>query len=114
MQASIATILGIILGILVLSFTRRGRTAVPGWLALAFAVIAVGALFAGMNLSPRPGNTGQPFLLISIALAAAALVTAIGALRRARTWPAWAGFVIGLVPALFWIIFALGHVFAGE
>lgn len=113
MQASVATILGIIIGILVLRFTRRGQPVVPGWMALAFGIVAAAALAAGMLLSPQPGNAGQPYLLASIALAAAALVTAIGALSRARTWPAWVGFIIGLVPALFWIVFALGHVFGG-
>lgn len=117
MQASVATILGIIIGILVLRFTRRRRPVVPGWLALAFGIVAAAALVLGLNQTPQTsnvGNVGLPFLLVSIALAVAALVTAIGALRRARTWPAWAGFVIGLFPALFWIVFALGHVFGGE
>lgn len=120
MLASISVILGILLSVAVLAVVRRrGRAPADaaslstslGWIALTLGVIAVIALIAGLALSPQSGNAGFVFNLLSMLLGSAAVVIGIGSLRRGdRRWPTWVGLIAGLLPSLFWLAFAAGHV----
>jgi hypothetical protein len=123
MLASISLVLGILLAMVILYFTRRqtpessltvSKPTTLGWFTLAFGLIATMALVLGMSLSSQPNNAGLGPLLLSIALGFAAVVTSIGAIiRRELHWLTWVGLAIGLFPAIFWIIFAFGNIFGG-
>jgi len=112
MLAAVSLLIGILLGVVVLSLARRGRAA--GWLTLAFGVIALAALYLGTRLVSGSGNSGLPWFNISIALSFAAIIVGVGALRSGeRHWPIWGGLAAGLVPALFWVWFTVGSLVAG-
>jgi hypothetical protein len=122
MLATIAFVSGILLAIFILAISRRkevegvgsaGKPTRLGWCTLVFGLLAVTALGVATQLSPQPNNSGLPFFLTSITFAFAAVVAGAGSLvRRDRAWPTWVGFVAGLIPAIFWIVFALGNIFA--
>lgn len=107
MLAAVSLLIGILLGVAILSFARRGGAA--GWLTLAFGLVALAALVLGTRMTSGPGNAGLPWLNLSIALALAAVVAGIGMLRRGeRGWPTWGGLIAGLIPAVFWVWFTFG------
>lgn len=121
MLASISTLAGVLLAVIVLTIFRRRATpgatskpSAPGWFALAFGILAAAALFIGLSQRPESGNSQLLPNLVSIALAAAAVVTSIATLLKLdRSWQVWAGLATGLVPAVFWIVFALGYILGG-
>lgn len=122
MLASVSFVLGILLAAIVLVFTRRqggdaGPSPAPsalGWWTLGLGLAALAA-FALSVLGPRTEDIRWLAILLpnlSIALGPAAVVAGAGALmRRERHWPVWVGLIAGLVPALFWILFAAGYLF---
>ena len=104
------------------------------WLGLGIAAGALAIVFGGRSSSRGSGKRKPTALgwcvlafgVISLALALmvtsggswtwvsgagmATLVAGIGALvKKDRQWPTWVGLVIGIVPALFWALFALGY-----
>jgi hypothetical protein len=102
--------LGIVAGVLAIVFGGRGisrgsdRPAKPtavGWCVLAFGLISLAlALMV---------TSGGSWTWVSGA-GLATLIAGIGALvKRDRHWATWTGLVIGVVPALFWALFALGY-----
>jgi hypothetical protein len=123
MLASISLILGVVLALITLNVVRRrvpeGTQPTPqpntlSWITLAFGLIAAIVLASGIWLSPQPNNAGLVPFNLSILFAFAAVVVGIGALkRRERHWATWVGFAAGLLPAIFWVIFALGNIFGG-
>ncbi len=116
MQATIALVLGIVLGSFLLLVTRRrksaegepaSRSAALAWVVLALGAAAV-AVFA---LGFTPLGTRGILLSVSIALAFAAVASGLGGVIRGdRRWPIWLGLAIALVPAVFWVVFAVGEV----
>ncbi|TLN26581.1 hypothetical protein FDZ74_01850 [bacterium] len=112
MLASVSFVFGILLAIGIVFVIGRRKPGALGWCTLALGGIAVIALVLATSLDSGGTNVGLPFYLISIAGAAAALPMGGVALKRlARRWPTWVGLALGLIPAIFWIVFALGHVF---
>jgi hypothetical protein len=101
---------GAILGVVVVILGRRARATGPdrsampgilGWAALGLGLLTLALAFAV--------TAGVSFSVV-IALGVATIIVAIAALRdRDRRWPTWVGLVAGLVPAVFWGLFALGY-----
>jgi hypothetical protein len=109
MFATVFAVLGILLGVIVLSIAGRKQPTSLGWWTLACGVTALAAFALSNWILP---SSNFPLNLLSIALAAAAVWIGIGGLRKnQRGWPIWAGFIAGLLPAIFWILFALGNIF---
>ncbi len=82
------------------------RSALLGWLTLAFGVMAIIAFVSGILREAGGGG-----YLASIACASAAVIIGVGGvLRRDRRWPTWVGLAAGMVPAVFWIVFAVGNI----
>ncbi len=118
MMASGSVLFGILLAMLILLIDRRRGTGAQAtepkplplaWWTFGFGLGAFSALFAAMQLSRlRTGLIWQ----VSIVFSCAALVLGVQTLRRQeRRWPVWVGFFAGLIPALFWVAFALGYLF---
>ena len=107
MQASIALVVGIVVGAIALFVAARvgasrsepsTKVTVLGWSALGsgLAAFLAGALMMAKDSDAR----------VSIALAIAALVVCLGAVfRHERRWPTWVGLGAALIPALFWVFF---------
>lgn len=120
MLASISFVFGILLGTIVLATTRRRELEVGGlaqeptalgWWTLVFGLIAVISCVIGLWLTGSTNGLSMVLLNSSIAFAFATAVVGIGNLKRHdRHWPTWVGLVAGLLPAIFWIAFALGNI----
>lgn len=119
MLATVSFVFGILLAIIVLAVARRRepdvdgpapKPTILGWYTLAFGLTAVTA-FAVAAWLTTGGNSSDPGLwLLSIVFAFAAAAVGVGALmQRDRHWPTWVGFVAGLAPAIFWIVFAAAN-----
>ena len=115
----IALVSGVLLAIVILTMSRRGkpdvgeldqRPSTPGWWTLALGLIAATA-FALTVWWPISSNTvGRGLNLISMAFGFAAVLVGVGnLLRRDRHWPTWVGLLAGLIPAAFWIAFAVAN-----
>jgi hypothetical protein len=114
MLASIAFVLGILIGTIVLTAVGRGITTQEGaphqptalgWCAFAFGIVALAA--GGLMMSRLIRFN---IALLSIALAVASMVIAVGALvKRDRHWPTWVGLGLGAIPFLFWVAFVVGE-----
>ena len=122
MLATVSFVIGILLAAVVLVVDRRLEAAevgsapkpsVLGWCTLAFGVTAVTAFVVSPWLALRGSDSGSALNLVSTAFASASVLVGVGTLlRRDRRWPTWVGLVAGLVPAVFWIAFAAGHLFS--
>lgn len=114
MWATIAFLGGIACAGIVLAVCRArepdstdpaARPTALGWLTLAFGVTTVVAFVGGIF-----GEAGGGGYLASIACASAAVIIGVGAvLRRDRRWPTCVGLAAGVIPAVFWIAFAVGN-----
>ena len=113
MQATIALVLGILAGTIVVAAVGRGITTQAGppkptalgWCAFTFGIVALVA--AGLMMTRLVALHIAP---ISIALAVASMVVAIGALvKRDRHWPTWVGLGLGAIPFLFWVAFVVAE-----
>jgi len=117
MFATISFIIGIVLAVTILALTRHqppdaSKPGLLGWSALAFGLISTISLAGAAWQSALGKGTESGMFLLSITLAAAALVVGIGGLQRQdRHWPTWVGLAIGALPALFWVAFTLGNLF---
>lgn len=115
--ASVALVLGLLLGAIVLVVTRRGtavggepaqKPTVLGWWTLALGLAAATTFAVGIGLA---AGRSLGLLLASIACAFAGTVIGIGSImKRDRHWPTWVGLVGSLMPAVFWIAFAAGEI----
>jgi hypothetical protein len=106
----IGLLVGTILGVLALVMTRQ-NAALTGWLVLGFGVIAFLAVLPSLFAVIRPVESAfNP--VFSMIAGVASLVSGFGAVgsHRTRGWQVWAGIVLGAVPILFWLAFALGGV----
>jgi hypothetical protein len=112
MQATIASIIGILAGIAVLVTVGHGIAAQAGskptaigWCAFAFGIVALAA--GGLMIVRLIRFNIAP---LSIALAVASVVIAVGTLvKRDRHWPTWVGLGLGAIPFLFWVAFVVGE-----
>jgi hypothetical protein len=101
---------GVVLGVVVVILGRRARpagasrSASPG--PLGWATLALGVLTLVLSFLVSRGLS----IWVVLGLGLGTLVVAIAALRdRDRRWPSWTGLVAGVVPAVFWGLFALGY-----
>jgi len=114
MLATIAFVVGILAGTIVLIAVGRGITTQAGpppkptalgWCAFAFGIVALVA--GGLMLTRLIRFSIAP---LSIALAVASMVVVIGALvKRDRHWPTWVGLGLGAIPFLFWVAFLVAE-----
>ena len=114
MQASIALVLGIVIGVVVLLLAGRavsrhvaepGKATTIGWSALwlGLAALVAGALMMAKITPLLDART-------SIALTSAALVVGFGAaFKRDRHWPTWVGLAAAAIPGLSWIFFVVAE-----
>lgn len=73
--------------------------------ALGWCVLIFGAVSLMLALLVTSGASWTWVMGAGIAV----LIAGIGALVKGdRHWPTWTGLAIGVVPALFWALFALG------
>lgn len=115
MWATIAFLGGVaVASVMLVVFRTRephpaGASAKPsalGWLTLASGIAAAAAFGVGAFTDAELGG-----YLASIACATAAVIIGSGAvLRHDRRWPTWVGLAAGVVPAVFWIAFAVGNI----
>jgi hypothetical protein len=121
MFASVALLTGVAIGAVILLLTRSpqpvaapaatgtGAAASPttlGWLTLALGAVGAVALAVAAAMSDA-----TLLYLASILASFAAVVTGIGALvRHQRAWPTWVGLVAAGIPAVLWIVFAVGSI----
>lgn len=120
MFAAISLSFGILLAIVILAITRRGkpvvggpaqRPTVLGWWTLAFGLIAATAFALTIWWTITSNIVGRGLNLISIAFGFAAVVVGVGNLvRRDGHWPTWIGLIAGLIPAVFWTAFAVVNI----
>jgi len=114
MLATIALVLGILIGVIVLTAVGRGITTQAGpppkptalgWCVFTFGIVALAA--GGLMMTRVIRFNIAP---LSIALAVASMVIAVGALvKRDRHWPTWVGLGLGAIPFLFWVAFLVGE-----
>ena len=118
MQASLSVLVGIVMGVVVLVFaSRRGvfredalhKTLPFDWIVLAAGALGLLILVTGMLFNTRW------FPIPSILLAPFGATLSLGALiKKRRRWQVWVGLILGGLPALFWLLFFLGHVISPE
>jgi hypothetical protein len=111
MLASMALLLGVAVGLIVLATVGRARGTGP---ELGSWVLALGALataaFVATALIQRHPEVAAMAAVASIALAFSTVLVGIGALRRGARGPAtWLGLALGGLPALAWIAFLVGN-----
>ncbi len=111
MLASMAFLLGVTAGLVVLATVGRAPGTAPelgGW-ALALGALAAVA-FLATGLIQRQPEIAAMAGLASIALASSAVLVGVGALGRgARGRTTWLGLLLGGLPALAWIAFLVGN-----
>lgn len=110
--------LGVAAGVLAIRFAGRGlpsgagagtsaKPSALGWCVLAFGLVPPLLMF----FVGREGSDVLPWIW---AAGLAVVIAGVGAVvKRDRRWPTWAGLVLGVPVALFWALFALGHLFGG-
>ena len=114
MQATISFVVGLLVGAIVLFVAGRGiatpagppqKPTALGWCVFGLGIAAL--VVAGLMM---PGLIGFRLSPLSIALAVATMVVAVGALvRRDRHWPTWVGLGLGAMPFLFWAAFIVAE-----
>jgi hypothetical protein len=123
MSIAIGALLGILVGTAIalpLSLridrsTRPPRPTPLAWTAFAVGIAAVAvlaaALFAPFAVS-GPVGSAVSSAQISMVLSLAGITIALWAsIMRDRHWVTWTALGIAAVPTLFWLLFALGHLF---
>jgi hypothetical protein len=124
MSIAIGALLGILVGTAIalpLSLRIDRSTRPPKPTALAWAAFVLGmaavvalasALFAPFALSGPVGSAINS-AHISIVLSMAGITIALWAsIMRDRHWVTWTGLAVAAVPTVFWLLFALAHLFA--
>jgi hypothetical protein len=101
------TLVGIILGVLVIRFVSQNAL---GWVVLGFGALALAFIIPGLLsiLFPFDAMFNPAF---TIPLGVASLVAGIAALRKnIHPWQIWLGLGLGAIPLLFWIAFGIGEI----
>ena len=101
------TIVGIILGMLVVRFVPLK---VLGWVVVGLGAVALAFIIPGLIAILIPGDAMfSP--AVTIPLSVGCVVSGIGAVRKNyRPWQVWLGLGLGIIPLLFWIVFAIGEI----
>lgn len=121
MQASVSLVVGLLLGWVAYLWlgpkidpeNPSGRPSALAWAGfgfglIAFLIVASGLIFSRMGLDLGRGVAISP--AVSIGLAFAGVVDGVGAwMKGDRHWPTWAAFGVAGLPALFWVVFAVGE-----
>ena len=101
------TIIGIIIGLLVLRFVPQKSL---GWVVTGLGALALIFIIPGLIaiLFPFEAMFNPAF---TIPFGIAALVAGIGALQKHnRPWQVWLGLGLGAIPVLFWIAFIIAEI----
>ena len=100
------TIVGIILGMLIVRFVPQKFI---GWVVLGLGMVALVFIIPGLVSILIPGDAMfSP--VFTIPLGVCCVVSGIGAIRKNyRTWQVWLGLSLGSIPVLFWIAFFIGE-----
>ena len=117
-------VIGILLAVILLVLLRRrgpaaGEAAAQPtpmrWGIFACGLVALLTLAAAWAWPRVPA--AEWLLGVSVAFTVATVILGGFSLarrdRRDRGWPTWAGLIAGLIPAVFWLIFAAGYIFDG-
>ena len=117
-------VIGILLAVILLVLLRRrgpaaGEAAAQPtpmrWGIFACGLVALLTLAAAWAWPRVPA--AEWLLGVSVAFTVATVILGGFSLarrdRRDRGWPTWAGLIAGLIPAVFWLIFAAGYIFGG-
>ena len=117
-------VIGILLAVILLVLLRRrgpaaGEAAAQPtpmrWIIFACGLVALLTLAAAWAWPRVPA--AEWLLGVSVAFTVATVILGGFSLarrdRRDRGWPTWAGLIAGLIPAVFWLIFAAGYIFGG-
>jgi hypothetical protein len=103
----IGIILGVILGVVIVRFASRKTI---GWLALSLGALAFLSILPVFIAILAQTDTGF-FPVVSIPLSIACVISGVDAIRKHhRPWQVWTGVALGIIPLLFWIVFAVGEV----
>ena len=114
MLASVSFFIGMVVGAVIVAVYRRSEQGALGWWTLGLGLSA-GMALALSTWLVRANDTQLGVGLLSIAFGFASVVTGGESLRRgSRRWTTWVGLIAGLIPALFWIAFLIGHLVGGE
>lgn len=111
MQFTLAVVLGILIAVVTLALVRRsapaGGAAWLAWFILALGVFGALALVLGY----LEIQTFFNYTTAAISLPVAAVILGAQALMgHDRRWQVWLGFLLGLLPALFWLFFVIGEI----
>ncbi len=114
-------VIGILLAVILLVLLRRrgpaaGEAAAQPtpmrWIIFACGLVALLTLAAAWAWPRVPA--AEWLLGVSVAFTVATVILGGFSLarrdRRDRGWPTWAGLIAGLIPAVFWLIFAAGYI----
>jgi hypothetical protein len=85
------------------------------WGIFACSLLALLTLVVAWAWPRVPAETvaARPFGLSVVFTVATVILGGVSLARRDRGWPTWAGLIAGLIPAVFWLIFAAGYIFGG-
>ena len=123
----LSVVIGILLAVILLVLLRRrgpaaGEAAIKPtpmrWVIFACGLLALLTLVVAWAWPRVPAETvmARPFG-VSVVFTVATMILGSVSLarrdRRDRGWPTWAGLIAGLIPAVFWLIFAAGYIFGG-
>ena len=108
MQFTVGLLLGHIVGGGLLLLSRRHKEASwPSWTLLGVGAVALVLFAVGMLKLMDYRFAAIPALAVPFA----GLVFGIGLVAGGdRRWQAWLGLTLAAVPALFWIVFAIGEI----
>jgi peptidoglycan/LPS O-acetylase OafA/YrhL len=120
----LSVVIGILLAVILLVLLRRrgpaaGEAAIKPtpmrWGVFACGLLALLTLAAAWAWPRVPAETvaARPFGLSVVFTVATVILGGVSLARRDRGWPTWAGLIAGLIPAVFWLIFAAGYIFGG-
>ncbi|HOG78840.1 MAG TPA: hypothetical protein PK454_03715 [Anaerolineaceae bacterium] len=122
-----SVVIGILLAVILLVLLRRrgpaaGEAAIKptpmSWVIFACGLLALLTLAVAWAWPRVPAETvaARPFGLSVVFTVATVILGGVSLARRDRRdrgWPTWAGLIAGLIPAVFWLIFAAGYIFGG-
>lgn len=110
MQFALGVLTGIVVGVVVLLATRSASAKTGGaWLGVVLGAISAAVFIAGFFKWAAFDFPGAAIITLGGSFAAA-IIGIGGLIRKERIWQNWAAAILGGLPALFWIFFAVAEV----